>query len=603
MSLKKSPLVSLIILNWNGLDDTKSCIKSIEKIKYPNKEVIIIDNGSTDGSKEYFSKLHGLTYIYLPENTGFTGGHIEGIKVAKGEYIGIINNDLVLDSAWIENCLDTFAKQANVALVGGKALKWNEHNPPYNTDNEFYSYQEVDPVTGYTRTLLVGEEECQVDSISGAALLIKRSSIDDVGYFDNDFFAYYEETDLIARLMRKGYVAYFNPRALTWHKIASSTGTDSPFYLYMMHRNRYFYAYKNFDDTYVKQFVRFYKKEAFFALFSLVRNRKNLDSRSRVKAYLWTRKNTEMLGKSRTKVQKLGGTYSEKLRQGERTDVTVIIPCYNYGNFVNEAIDSVLAQTLLPKKIIVINDGSTDNSKQTIDKYKQNPLVEIIHKKNSGVIDTKNIGINMSKTYWTLFLDADDQIEDTFLEDTIEISKNGAKDIIYTDMLLFGAVNDIFRARPFSIHTLLKTNYINNSALIKTSLLRQIGGYKPQMNHGLEDWELYISLVEIGAKPQYLPVPLMKYRQHIESLSRNSKVNDNEKELLKQIKSLHLGFYRKHGYYKTVFIHGLKLLLYMVRYPGLILVIFRSIPKAIKKAMSYTYSQGLAYIQKKIGIV
>jgi O-antigen biosynthesis protein len=302
-------------------------------------------------------------------------------------------------------------------------------------------------------------------------------------------------------------------------------------------------------------------------------------------------------------VQKLGGSYVKNLRTSERNDATIIIPCYNYGQFVSEAIDSALHQTLPPTQIIVINDGSIDNSKEVIDRYKDNPIIKIIHKKNGGVIETKNLGIELSKTYWTVFLDADDKLSVNFLKRTIEMSKNGMKDIVYTDMNLFGAVTDVFKAKPFSFHTLLKTNYINNSALIKTTLLKQIGGYKPEMNHGLEDWELYISLVEIGAKPQYLPRALVSYRQHDKSLSRNQSTLNREKELIGQIKHLHRQSYRKHGYYKTVTLHGLKLLAYAIRYPGIVLVMLKAIPAATKNAAGFIYYKGLTYLHKKLGLI
>lgn len=605
MSKKKDPLVSFVVLNWNGLSDTKECLASIDKLTYKNKEVIVVDNGSEDGSKKYFRTLNNIEFIDLPENTGFTGGHIAGRKVAKGTYLAIINNDLVLDPKWVERCLETFHRHEDAAIVGGKAFKWNDTNPIYDPSNEYYSYQEVDAETGYTRTFLTGADECVVDSISGAALLIKQSCLEKIGYLDNRFFAYYEETDLIARLIRGGYRAYYNPEAATWHKVAGSSngGESSAFYLYMMHRNRYIFAYKNLDEPLLTRFVRNYRKEYYSASLSLIKDRKNLDARSRVKAYRWVKRNHPLIQVARKEVQTLNGSYVSHLRESERKDVTVVIPCYNYGDHVAEAIDSVLNQSVLPKKIIIINDGSTDNSKEVIDSFKGNKLIEIVHKKNSGVIATKNLGISMSETYWTLFLDADDMLAKNFLAETLRMSGNGLKDIVYTDMRLFGAVNDIFRAKPFSVHTLLKTNYINNSALIKTTRLKQIGGYKTVMNHGLEDWELYISLIEAGAKPQYLPLALVKYRQHADSLSRNAKTIAREKDLIRQIKSLHKGFYRRHGYYKTVLLHGLKMLAYMVRYPSLVLVLLRAVPGGLKKALGHVYGQGLLHIQKRIGIV
>jgi GT2 family glycosyltransferase len=594
------PLVSFIVLNWNGLEDTKKCLKSIDQIDYPNKEVVVVDNGSDDGSKEYFGALKDIKFVDLPKNTGFTGGHIAGRKVAKGEYLAIVNNDLTLDKDWARVCLATFNRQRDAAVVGGRAYKWDDNNPAHSLENEFYSFQEIDPERGYARTLLTGGEECAVDSISGAALMIKQSALKKVGYFDDDFFAYFEEVDLAARLLRAGLKAYYNPEARTWHKIAASTSDDSSFYLYMMHRNRYFFAAKNFDDKYFEAFKNNYRREAKWARLQYLKNRKNLDAKCRIKAYRWTRQNQKMIMASRAKVQKKGNSYSKRLWRNERKDATIIITCYNYGKFVGEAIDSALGQSLTPKKVIVINDGSTDGSRKIIDKYKSNPLIEIIHKPNTGVIDSRNIGIKLSDTYWTVFLDADDKLDKTFLKQTIKTSKNGYYDIVYTDMRMFGAFDDIFKGRPFSTPTLLKANYINNSALVKTSLMKQIGGLKHEMTGGLEDWEMYVSLVEIGAKPAYLPLPLVKYRQHTEGiLSRRTGYANREKELKRLMKGLHKGLYRKNNYSLAVSAKGLRLVAYTFKHPGLAGVLLRAIPGASFQGLRFINHQAQMYINDK----
>jgi len=597
------PLMSFVVVNWNGLADTKRCIESIKKVNYPNKELIIVDNGSTDGSKDYFRTLKDIRLVDLPTNTGFTGGHIAGREVAKGEYLAIINSDLLVDPNWANVCLETLKRHPDAALVGGKAFKWNDDNPAYNSGNEFYSFQEVDPDTAQTRTFLVGDEECSVDGISGAALLFRQSCLRSVGYLDDTFFLYYEETDLIARLMRAGFRAYYNPNAHTWHRVGGSSGAEaeSETYLYHMHRNRYIKKKKNFDEPYLRHFLKHYRREVWAARLRHLRRPNDRNAACRMKAWRWIRAHQALIYEKRAEVQKMGGSYIDKLRENERGDVTVVITCYNYGAYVAEAIKSVLDQTVQPKQIIIIDDASTDDSTKVIYRFKKNPLITTVYKKkNAGVVDGKNLGIGMSKTYWTVFLDADDKLSSKFLERTIELSRHGAKDVVYTDMQLFGAVNDIFRAKPFSVHTLLKTNYINNSALIKTTLLKQVGGYKAEMHHGLEDWELYITLVEAGAKPQYLPLPLMQYRQHEGALGRNIGTLHREKELIGHIKRLHRGMYRKNGYYRTIMLHGLRMLAYCVRYPALVFVMLKAIPSGLKQAVSYVYGRGLAYVQAKV---
>lgn len=580
---QKKPLVSIVVLNWNGLDDTRECLTSLRALAYPNTEIIVVDNGSTDGSKEFLEKQKDIVYIDLDKNYGFTGGHIRGYEVAKGEYLAIINNDLVLDKNWIDASLKTMRSHDKVAVVGGKSFKWNKENPIFNQNNDFFSWQTVNPATGHTRMHVIGDDERQADGLSGAALLFDIAALKVTGYLDDDFFAYYEETDLIARILRAGYTAYYTPDAMAWHKIAASTkgGEASYFYLYMMHRNRFIFALKNLDDKQLKQFKRYYLREFLGALYRRLRHADN-DNRARVNAYIWSIKNRQKVLTKRREVLTLGPSYVTHLNAHQPKDVTVIIPSYNYGQYVDEAINSVLAQSLPATKIIVINDGSTDDTKEILKKYENNDLFEIINKKNTGVIDTKNIGLSKTKTTWTLFFDADDILENDFLEKTVNHALETNCDVAYTDMELFGTEirDEVFHASAYSPSRLIRKNFINNSALISTSLLKQIGGYKPIMKDGLEDWELYLSLAEYGARFCYVPEPVFRYRQHAGALSRNGAVLQREKELYNLLLSLHPGMRKYASRPRRWTLSIVKGVYNFIRHPSLWVVLLKSIPRA-----------------------
>lgn len=575
-------LVSIVLLNWNGIEDTLECLKSLRKQSYKNLEIIVVDNGSEDGSKKILAKEKGIIYVNLEKNYGFTGGHIRGLEVARGRYIALINNDLVLDKDWVEAAIDTFRRHPKAAVVGSKSYKWNDDNPAYDTSNTFTSWQEVNPRTGHTRTLLIGEDERQVDSISGAALMVDTNCLVETGYLDDDFFAYYEETDLIARLLRAGYEAYYNPSAKAWHKVAGSSkgGEASYFYLYMMHRNRYIFGLKNLDQQYLKPFMHNYFSEFLHALGSHIVH-PSTDSRARINAYIWNRKNKRRTLRKRRSVLKLGESYNDHLGKHRPEDVTVVIPCYNYGQYVKEAIESTLSQTLLPKRILIINDGSTDNTQQVIQEYKKHPLVEVINKKNSGVIDTKNLGLSKSDTYWTIFFDADDVLYPKYIEKVVEHATETQSDVVYTDMELFG-INEhaIFHANAYTPSRIIRKNFIHNSSLLNTSLVKQAGGYKPIMKDGLEDWELYLSLAELGAKFAYVPEAIFKYRQHESSMSRNSAVLKKEKELYELLLSLHPSLRKYASRPRRWTISILKGGSSFIIHPSLFIALVKALPKA-----------------------
>jgi len=586
MEKTASALVSIVVLNWNGLEDTKQCLASLRALRYPHIEIIIVDNGSTDGSKEFLSKETGIVYIDLDKNYGFTGGHVRGYAAAKGRYLAIINNDLVLDKDWIDASLRCMHAHERVAVVGGKSYKWGADNPAFDRSNSFTSWQTVDPRTGHTRMSLIGDEERQADGLSGSALMFDTKALQKTGYLDDDFFAYYEETDLIARLLRAGYTAYYTPEAMAWHKVAGSTkgGEASYFYLYMMHRNRYMFGVKNLDPAYLRVFKKNYFREFTHALYGRIMHPNN-DNRARVNAYLWNLRHRGATAAKRLEVSKLGTSYVKHLGAHKPKDVTVIIPAYNYAQYIDEAVDSVLAQTLLPKKIIIINDGSTDNTRDVIKKYAHNDLFEVINKPNSGVIETKNLGLQKTRTYWTLFFDADDLLRPDFLEKTVDHALETGSDVTYTDMELFGQGvdhNQVFHAGAFRISRLIRKNFIHNSSLISTSLLKQVGGYKPIMKDGLEDWELYLSLAEQGGRFCYIPEPVFKYRQHASSLSRNGAVLQKEKELYNLLLSLHPGLRKYTSRTRRWTLTLLKGGWSFIVHPSLWLVLLRALPKACK---------------------
>ncbi len=537
---KKTVKVSFVVLNWNGIDDTLLCLNSIRKQTINSYEIIVVDNGSSEKQKKILRNIPDITFIDLPRNTGFTGGQIAAYEASSGEFIALINNDAVIDPRWAEEGLATMARHSKAAAVGGKAYEWSEGkgSKAFSTKNPFYSYQVISPVTGHTRSLTYGDNECLVNSISGSGVLLRRKAITECGYFDNSFFAYYEETDLFARFKRMGYTVVYSPAMHTWHKIAQSTRSKPDFYLFMMHRNRFMFAIKNYDREYLAPFLRTYLKEWVRALAVVIRRgaKQRPEQKNLVRAGTWNLLHIFKTFHKRSLVQGTGATYSKKLIADAAESITVIIPCYNYGKYVAEAIDSVLAQTLPPDEIIVINDGSTDDSLKIIKKY--TGKVKIFDQSNEGVIATKNKGLKLATGDWVVFLDADDRMRSDLLQEMYTAGRRANADIIYSAMTFIGHEDGVFWSRPYSRRSLRKGNYINNSSLMRKSLLVEIGGYNPVMSFGYEDWELYAHLAERNAKFWYVRKPLLCYRRHPE----NSRDKLAKKKLAKAeacIKQLH----------------------------------------------------------------
>lgn len=535
-----SSTVTFVVLNWNGLDDTLVCLDSIRAQTISDYEIIVVDNGSALNQKEVLRTIKDIKLIDLPVNTGFTGGQLAAYEQAQGDYLALINNDAVIAPDWADQALKVFKTNARAAAVGGRAYLWNEDlgYDKFSTKNPFYSYQVVNMISGHTRSLMYGDESGSVNSISGSGVLIARSAIERVGYFDNQFFAYYEETDLFARFKRAGYEITYIPTMHTWHKIAQSTKSKPDFYLYHMHRNRFVYAIKNYDSHYLRAFLKFYFIEWVRAVIRVARHgRTNArEEKNLVKAGLRNFIRLPRLLSNRRKVQDLGEHYSSLLPHDLGESISVVIPCYNYGKYVGEAIDSVLAQTLKPTEIIVIDDGSTDDSLNIIEKYKDQ--VTVISQKNSGIIITKNLGLETAVGDWIVYLDADDKIEPEFLSALYRSARGFNADVAYSGMRFIGHEKGVFESRPFSRRSLRKGNYINNSSLMRREAVVSIGGYKEAMSFGYEDWELYIALAQANCRFRYVPEPLLNYRRH-EAASRDIQAQEKLVHAQEKIRELH----------------------------------------------------------------
>lgn len=245
------PQVSIIILNWNGKNDTVECLNSLKKIDYPNYEITIVDNGSTDGSqKEIRRKFPHVRLIENSENLGFAEGNNIGIKHALEEstdYILLLNNDTVVDKRFLNELIDVAQKDERIGIVGPKIYFHEEPNKIW------FAGGMIDLKKGSVDHIGWGEsdqgqydEKKEVDYITACCSLVKRGMIEKGGMFDPKFFIYYEDTDLNLRVKKTGYKIVYVPSSKIWHKVSASMGGDtSPEKLYLKTRNLILFVRKN----------------------------------------------------------------------------------------------------------------------------------------------------------------------------------------------------------------------------------------------------------------------------------------------------------------------------------------------------------------------
>lgn len=193
--------------------------------------------------------------------------------------------------------------------------------------------------------------------------------------------------------------------------------------------------------------------------------------------------------------------------------VSVIIPCYNQGAWLDEAVESVLAQTYRNFEIIVVNDGSTDPATVRLLERYERPHLRVIHTHNQGLAMARNNGIAAASGEFILPLDADDAIAPSYLEEAVPLLEQYPRTgIVYCLGETFGAVNGPWFAPPYSLRHMLLGNLIFCSALFRREDWQAVGGYKSSMAAGYEDWDFWLSLIGRGREVQRIPKTLFRYR-------------------------------------------------------------------------------------------
>ena len=200
--------------------------------------------------------------------------------------------------------------------------------------------------------------------------------------------------------------------------------------------------------------------------------------------------------------------------------ISIIMPSYNQGPYLAEALDSVLAQTYPHWECIIVDDGSQDNTAEVAKAYcAKDPRIHYIYQENSGVSNARNNGISQSKGEYILPLDGDDKIAPTFLELTLqEIVKDRNIRVVYTDVQYFGERNDIYKLPSFSIEKLIGQNILCVTALFRREDFDKTGGFNTNMKEGFEDWDFFVSMFQDGKGTAVkIPKVLFYYRRKPDS--------------------------------------------------------------------------------------
>ena len=254
--------LSIITVNYNGLKDTCALIDSITFNE--DMEVIVVDNGSKGNEANVIQERYpNVKAIRSNQNLGFAGGNNIGIKVAKGKYLYLVNNDTIFKKFDPQALIQRLESSPTIGMVCPKIrFAWG-YNPI-----QFAGYTLLSPITIRNQAIGFGEEDKgqyntprQTPYAHGAAMMIKREVIEKVGLMPECYFLYYEELDWSMMITRASYEIWYEPASTIYHKESQSTGQNSPLRTYYITRNRLLFVKRN---------TKGYKKNLAYAYLQIV---------------------------------------------------------------------------------------------------------------------------------------------------------------------------------------------------------------------------------------------------------------------------------------------------------------------------------------------
>jgi GT2 family glycosyltransferase len=237
-------MISIIVVNYNGRSFLPECIDSVLCQTVQDFELIIVDNGSRDGSAELIShKYPKIELVELSENLGFTGGNIEGFKRASGQYIVLLNNDAVLKKNWLEVMIHAINQRDDIGICASKIII--DGTELLDCAGDVFTTAFNGTKRGAFSRHDDFDESGFVPGACAAAVIYRRSMLDEIGFLDDDFFLDHEDTDLSMRAWLAGWKCLYVPEAIAYHKVSSTQGNESDLSIYYFARNSLWVYVKN----------------------------------------------------------------------------------------------------------------------------------------------------------------------------------------------------------------------------------------------------------------------------------------------------------------------------------------------------------------------
>jgi len=240
------PKVVVVVLNWNLKDDLAECLASLDRASYPNRQVVVVDNASTDGSAEMVrTRFPAARLIVNAQNLGFAAGNNVGLRYGLAQeatYLLLLNNDTVIAADMLTRLVAVAEAEQSLGILGPQILYYGTEDRVWYLGHRAYRWLPVPRRIAPRLGLRAGEgDRIEVDYVSGCSMLIRREVLLRVGLLDEALFMHYEDADLCRRARQAGYRLACVPGARMWHKVSRSSSQVKPAVRRLQARNRVFF--------------------------------------------------------------------------------------------------------------------------------------------------------------------------------------------------------------------------------------------------------------------------------------------------------------------------------------------------------------------------
>jgi len=312
------PLASVVIPNWNGLAHLPTCLEALQAQTYPHLEVIVVDNGSSDGSQDYITREYPeVRLLALNQNLGLTGGNNLGFRAAKGEILISLNNDTEAEPGFVESLVAALLDHPEAGMATAK-LRLFDRRDTLHSAGDGYGVDGIPFNRGVWQ-----RDEGQFDQPGwifggcGGAVAYRRAMLDQVGLFDESFFMYCEDVDLNWRSQLAGWRCWYTPEAVVYHKLSASGA--GPIASYYTGRNTVWVIAKNYPGALLRKYWTRILCAQWAVSYAAVRAWRGQAARARLRGQIagslgWPR----MMGKRRTiqAARRVTDEYIEGLLEG-----------------------------------------------------------------------------------------------------------------------------------------------------------------------------------------------------------------------------------------------------------------------------------------------